>query len=144
MTAMRARSAVVTLLTTAVAACLAGCGTSGDEACERAVAAYGSALEELARDLTTEGGSPGEIWCDTDGPGIAVVDVEADRPNGFRAETRRLRDALVSRGWEPTGRVGDGAETFERSPDGYTTTLETFLDGSISVSFSSPQWSPGS
>ncbi|UKJ63292.1 hypothetical protein H1Q78_16705 [Cellulosimicrobium cellulans] len=140
---MRARTAVLTLLTTAVAPCLAGCGTSGDEACERAVAAYGSTLEELARDLATEGGSTGEIWCDTDGPGIAVVDVEADRPNDFRAETRRLRDALVSRGWAP-GRVDDRAETFERPQDDYSATLETFLDGSISVSFSSPQWSPGS
>ncbi len=144
MTAMRTRAAMLAFLTATVAAWLAGCGTSGDEACRRAVDAYGSTLEELARDLATEGGSPGEIWCDTDGPGIAVVDVEADRPNDFRAETRRLRDALASRGWEPTGRVDDGAETFERPQDGYSATLETFLDGSISVSFSSPQWSPGS
>ncbi|MFF2268541.1 hypothetical protein ACFVTZ_09745 [Cellulosimicrobium cellulans] len=141
---MRARTAVSTLLTATVATCLAGCGMSGDEACEQTVAAYGSTLEELARDLATEGGSPGEIWCDTDGPGIAVVDLEADRPNDFRAETRRLRDALVSRGWEPTGQVDDRAETFERPQDDYSATLETFLDGSISVSFSSPQWSPGS
>ncbi|QDW62749.1 hypothetical protein [Oerskovia sp. KBS0722] len=125
-------------------AVLAGCGVDSTEACGRAMAEFGPTLERLAAEIADEGDVLDGLTCDTDGDPVAWLGV--DFPYAAQSVgPDEVRARLVESGWERDEQLDDPYfedEGFAVGEVGYEAIVSTYTEGTVSVTFYSPLWSP--
>jgi hypothetical protein len=123
---------------------LAGCGVDGAEACEQAMAEYWPTLEQLGAKIAEGRGVISGAVCDTDGAPVEWLGV--DFPYGPESVgLDEVRARLVESGWERDEHLDDPYfedEGFAGGEVGYEAIVSSYGEGTVSVAFFSPRWSP--